>query len=81
MQNVSIQEFFNAFSGFLKPLNKVELCSFLNIEKHTLEYYNGRGLPRFKVGNETRYHIPDVLDFFRQRGVELNPKENFGYET
>lgn len=73
-------EFFSVFTQLIRPLNKEELCKFLEIERHTLEYYNGLGLPRFKVGNEVRYHIPDVLNFFRERNI-CSIKERFGYET
>lgn len=62
-----------------RPLNKEEVCSFLHIERGTLEYYNARGLPRFKLGNEVRYYLPDVLNFFRSRDV--NGKEQFSYEA
>lgn len=63
-----------------RPLNKDELCEYLRIEKNTLEYYNGQGLPRFKVGNEVRYYLPDVLAFFRERGIKAG-KERYAYEA
>lgn len=63
-----------------RPVNKEELCDYLRIEKTTLEYYNGLGLPRFKVGNEIRYYLPDVLVFFRNRGLQQK-KERFSYAS
>lgn len=63
-----------------RPLSKEGLCNYLKIERTTLEYYNGLGLPRFKIGNEVRYHLPDVLHFFRQRGISQQ-KERFAHEA
>ena len=65
---------------FSRPMNKSELCSYFRIERNTLEYYNMQGLPRFKIGNETRYYVPDVLDFFRNRGIDPK-KERFAYAS
>lgn len=73
-------ELADKFMEMARPLNKDELCGYLRIEKTTLEYYNGLGLPRFKVGNEIRYYVPDVLSFFRGRGVN-NQKERFAYAS
>lgn len=67
--------------SILKPVDKEGLREFLDIEPNTLEYYNGQGLPRFKIGNEIRYFIPDVLDWFRQRGILGKLKEEFSYEA
>jgi hypothetical protein len=66
------------FLEVARPLNKAELCEYLKIDRNTLEYYNGQGLPRFKIGNETRYYLPDVLGFFRERGINQK-KERFAY--
>lgn len=63
-----------------RPLNKDELCQFLRVERTTLEYYNGLGLPRFKVGNEVRYSIPDVMAFFRDRGIKPG-KERYAFDA
>jgi hypothetical protein len=68
------------FMEISRPLNKEELCEYLKIERSTLEYYNGQGLPRFKIGNEVRYYLPDVLGFFRERGINQK-KERFAYEA
>ncbi len=66
--------------AFYRPMNKRELCEYLRMNSGTLEYYNAQGLPRFKIGNEIRYSLPDVLNFFRGRGI--NPrKERFAYAS
>lgn len=62
-----------------RPLSKEELCQFLGINRNTLEYYNGQGLPRFKLGNQIRYITVDVLNYFRERGIQ-QLKERFAYE-
>lgn len=68
------------FLAVARPMNKEQLCQYLEINPTTLEYYNGRGLPRFKIGNEIRYYLPDVLGFFRGRGIN-QIKERFAYAS
>lgn len=63
-----------------RPLNKDELCEYLRIKKGTLQYYIGLGLPSFPIGNEKRYYLPDVLAFFRDRGIKSG-KERYAYEA
>ncbi len=82
LSNAQIENTIRLVDNFLevaRPLNKEELCQYLKIGKTTLEYYNGHGLPRFKIGNEIRYYLPDVLNFFRGRGMKQEKKERFAY--
>lgn len=83
MNHEPVTQAFHVMDSILelaRPVNKEALCQYLQIERTTLEYYNGLGLPRFKVGNEIRYHIPDVLHFFRERGIKSGT-ERFAYES
>lgn len=83
MNQESVNHAFQIMDSILelaRPLNKEELCDYLRVKKGTLQYYIGLGLPSFPIGNEKRYYIPDVLAFFRDRGIKPG-KEHYAYEA